>query len=72
MTAVELAYPLLVDGQAHQPDDIVDLPEGLARQLVRDGRARWHIPTPDDIPAQARAPRAAPTPTAGGAGTSKE
>lgn len=38
---VELAYPLEHDGDRYEPDATVDLPVDQAKQLVRDGRARW-------------------------------
>lgn len=41
---VTLAYPYTDEaGKAHAPDSTVDLPDDVAAQLVRDGRAR----TPD-------------------------
>lgn len=39
--AVELAYPLERDGVRYAPDSTVELPTDEAKQLVRDGRARW-------------------------------
>lgn len=47
---VVLAYPREIDGKQYNANDKVELPaEGLtgARQLVRDGRARW-APGTDD------------------------
>jgi len=41
---VTLAYPMVIGGAVHAPDDTIQLPaEGLtgAKQLVRDGVARW-------------------------------
>ena len=35
-TKVQLAYPY----KSHKADDVVELPEDEARQLLRDGRAR--------------------------------
>lgn len=42
--AVELAYPLVRDGQRYEPDAVVELPRDDARQLVQDGLARWAAP----------------------------
>jgi hypothetical protein len=39
--SVVLAYPLELDGVQHEPDQTVDLPADEAKQLVRDGRARF-------------------------------
>lgn len=42
--AVELAYPLEHDGKKNAPDAVVELPVDMAKQLVRDGRARLAAP----------------------------
>lgn len=39
--AVALAYPLDYNGTHYDPDQVVELPEQFAKQLVSDGRARW-------------------------------
>lgn len=39
--SVELAYPLERNGTRYVPDSTVTLPVEEAKQLVRDGRARW-------------------------------
>lgn len=61
---VVLAYPRTVDGRDYGPDETVSLPaEGQegAKQLVRDGRARWADNTDEGRPATAAAKKAART-----------
>lgn len=44
MRQVVLAYPREINGKLHDPDSTVELPaQGFdgAKQLVREGRARW-------------------------------
>jgi hypothetical protein len=42
---VQLAYEYTdADGKTHQPDDVIAVPESVARRLMTEGRAR----TPDD------------------------
>lgn len=54
LLTVELAYPLQRDGKQHKPDAVVELPADEARQLVRDGYARWPAtPTQQTAPATA-------------------
>ena len=40
--SVELAFPYPHDSQnpQHQPDEVIELEESVARQLIRDGYAR--------------------------------
>lgn len=41
MTPVTLAYPYTTDdGVTHKPDTTIKVEDGLAKQLVKDGKAR--------------------------------
>lgn len=37
---VTLAYTYAYEGTEHEPDTTVELPDGVAAQLVADGKAR--------------------------------
>lgn len=68
---VELAYPMTINGVDYEPDSVVELPYledrenggPVAKDLVRTGRARWHVPSPDEIP---------PPPPRSGAGSGRD
>jgi hypothetical protein len=48
---VTLAYPYTTeDGATHQPDTTIELGDDLAKQLVKDGKAR----TPDKTAAPSK------------------
>lgn len=47
MTSVTLAYPYTTDdGVTHKPDTTIRLDDDLAKQLIRDGKARAADKTP--------------------------
>lgn len=51
MTSVTLAYPYTTDdGVNHKPDSTIRVPDELAAQLIRDGKAR----TPDKTAAPSK------------------
>lgn len=42
---VTFAYLTEVDGRSHKPDSTADLPDPIARRLLREGRVRKASPT---------------------------
>ena len=50
---IEVARPFWLDGQARAIGDVLDVPDGLAAELIGQRKAVGHVPAPADPAAEA-------------------
>ena len=59
---IEVARPFWLDGQPRAIGDVLDVPDGLAAELIGQRKAVGHVPAPaEDKPRRSRKQDAAPT-----------